>query len=160
MLKKGDTAPDFETVTETGEPFSMKSFRGKKFMLFFYPKDNTPGCKAEVCSLRDSYSVFENNDIPVYGTSGGTEKTHRSFSKKNNLPFPLLIDTDFTIAKLYQIYKPKKMMGREFMGIVRTTFLIDKEGTIEEIFGGSEGVDKVRVKEHAGQVLNFWGLNM
>ena len=112
MLKKGDTAPNFETTTETGIHFTLKDYKGKKLMLFFYPKDNTPGCKAEACSVRDSYSIFQTNDIPVFGISGGTEKSHLKFIEKNNLPFPLLMDSEHKIAKLYKVYKPKKLAGR------------------------------------------------
>jgi len=158
MLKKGDAAPNFETTTETGTHFALKDYRGKKLMLFFYPKDNTPGCKAEACSIRDSYSIFQSNDIPVFGISGGTEKSHHKFSEKNNLPFPLLMDSDHEIAKLYQVYKPKKLAGREYLGILRITFLIDEDGKIESIFGGPEGIDKVKTKVHADQVIQFWGL--
>ncbi|MHA2140512.1 MAG: peroxiredoxin [Candidatus Thorarchaeota archaeon] len=160
MIKKGDKAPDFKTTTESGEEFSLSAYKGKKVFLYFYPKDNTPGCKAEACSIRDSYHVFTGNDIPVFGVSGGTIKTHLSFKEKNDLPFPLLMDEEFRIAKLYGVYKPKKLYGKEYLGIVRTTFLINEEGNVEGIFGGPEGIEKVKTKEHAAQVIKFWGLKL
>jgi peroxiredoxin Q/BCP len=160
LLKIGDKAPNFTTTTESGETIKLSSFRGKKIFLYFYPKDNTSGCKAEACSIRDSYKVFEKSDIPVLGVSGGTEKSHRSFKEKNKLPFPLLMDEDFEIAKLYDVYQTKQMYGKEYLGIVRTTFLIDEKGKIEGIFGGPEGIEKVNTKEHADQVIKFWKLKL
>ncbi|MHA2385221.1 MAG: peroxiredoxin [Candidatus Thorarchaeota archaeon] len=160
MIKIGDKAPDFKTTTESGDEFSLSTYKGKKVFLYFYPKDNTPGCKAESCSIRDSYNVFEQNDIPVFGVSGGSAKSHQSFKDKNNLPFPLLMDEEFGIAKLYEVYQPKKMYGKEYLGIVRTTFLIDEDGKVEGIFGGPEGIEKVKTKEHADQVIKFWGLKL
>jgi peroxiredoxin Q/BCP len=160
MLKIGDKAPDFTTKTESGETVKLSSFEGKKVFLYFYPKDNTSGCQAEACSIRDSYDVFEKSDIPVFGVSGGTVKSHVSFKEKNNLPFPLLMDEEFEIAKLYDVYQTKKMYGKEYLGIVRTTFLIDEKGTIEGIYGGSEGIEKVKTKEHADQVIKFWDLKL
>jgi peroxiredoxin Q/BCP len=160
VLKIGDKAPDFATTTESGETVKLSSFKGKKVFLYFYPKDNTPGCKAEACSIRDSYDVFEKSEIPVFGVSGGTVKSHKSFKEKNNLPFPLLMDEDFKIAKLYDVYQTKKMYGKEYLGIVRTTFLIDEKGIIEGIYGGPEGIEKVKTKEHANQVIKFWDLKL
>ena len=160
MLKIGDKAPDFKTTTESGEEVKLSNFNGKKVFLYFYPKDNTSGCKAEACSIRDSYDVFEKSDIPVFGVSGGTVKSHKSFKEKNNLPFPLLIDEEFEIAKLYDVYQTKKMYGKEYLGIVRTTFLINEKGIIEGIYGGPEGIEKVKTKEHADQVIRFWDLKL
>ena len=160
MLKIGHKAPDFTTTTESGETVKLSSFKGKKIFLYFYPKDNTSGCQAEACSIRDSYNVFEKSDIPVFGVSGGTEKSHNSFKEKNNLPFPLLMDEEFKIAKLYNVYQKKSMYAKEYMGIERTTFLIDEKGIIEGIFGGSEGIEKVKTKEHADQVIKFWDLKL
>jgi peroxiredoxin Q/BCP len=160
MLKIGDKAPYFTTTTESGDIIKLSSLKGKKVFLFFYPKDNTSGCQAEACSIRDSYSVFENSDIPVYGISGGTVKSHKSFIDKNDLPFPLLMDEEFEIAKLYDVYQTKKMYGKEYLGIVRTTFLIDENGKIEGIFGGPEGIEKVKTKTHADQVIKFWDLKL
>jgi peroxiredoxin Q/BCP len=160
MLEKGDQAPDFTTPTENGKEIKLSSFKGRKIFLFFYPKDNTSGCQAEACSIRDNYDVFEKSDIPVFGISGGTEKSHKSFIKKNNLPFPLLMDEEFEIAKLYGVYQKKQMYGKEYLGIVRTTFLIDEQGKIEGIFGGTAGIEKVKTKTHADQIINFWELKL
>ena len=159
MIKIGERAPEFSTTTESGDTVSLSDFKGKKVFLFFYPKDNTPGCKAEACSIRDNFEVFRGSDISVFGISGGTAKSHQSFIDKNELPFPLLMDEDFEIAKLYNVYKPKKMYGKEYLGIVRTTFLINETGKVEGIFG-PEGIEKVKTKEHANQVIQFWGLKL
>ncbi|MGY5875438.1 MAG: thioredoxin-dependent thiol peroxidase [Candidatus Thorarchaeota archaeon] len=160
MLKISDRAPDFETTTESGERFKLSDKKGSKIMVYFYPKDNTPGCNAEACSIRDNYTVFTAAKIPVVGISGGSVKSHHKFSEKFDLPFPLLMDEEFAIAKLYGVYKKKKMYGKEYMGIERTTFLIDENGIIEGIFGGPEGVEKVKTKEHADQVISFWSLKL
>ncbi len=160
MIKIGDKAPDFKTTTESGEKFKLSDHKGRKVFLYFYPKDNTTGCKAEACSIRDSYNVFEGSNIPVFGVSGGTAKSHQSFKEKNNLPFPLLMDEEFEIAKLYDVYQTKTMYGKEYLGIVRTTFLIDEKGKVEGIFGGPEGIEKVNTKEHADQIIKFWGLKL
>ena len=158
MLKVGDKAPDFVTTTESGEKFKLSALRRKKVFLYFYPKDDTPGCQQEACSIRDNYSVFERASIPVFGISGGNAKSHQNFKSKNSLPFPLLMDEDFRIAKLYDVYQKKSMYGKEYMGIERTTFLIDEKGKIEGIFGGLEGIEKVNTAEHANQVIKFWNL--
>ncbi|NWF95963.1 MAG: thioredoxin-dependent thiol peroxidase [Candidatus Thorarchaeota archaeon] len=160
MLKVGDRAPDFSTTTESGEPFKLSSLKGKRVVLYWYPKDDTPGCTEEACSIRDNYAVFLDAGIPVFGISGGAAKSHQAFKKKNNLPFPLLMDEDFKIAQLYGVYVKKQMYGKEYMGIERTTFLIGKDGSIEGVFGGPAGIDKVKTKEHASQVIEFWKLKL
>ena len=160
MLKIGDKAPDFTTSTESGDTVKLSSLMGKKVFIYFYPKYNTTGCQAESCSIRDSYNVFEKSDIPVFGISGGTAKSHKSFIDKNNLPFPLLMDEEFKIAQLYDVYQTKKMYGKEYLGIVRTTFLIDEKGIIEGIYGGPNGIEKVKTKTHADQVIKFWDLKL
>ncbi len=160
MLKKGDNAPEIETTTESGERFKLSDQKGSKIMVYFYPKDNTPGCNAEACSIRDNYTSFIKAKIPVVGISGGSVKSHQKFSEKFELPFPLLMDEEFEIAKLFGVYKKKKMYGKEYLGIERTTFLIDENGKIEGIFGGPEGIEKVKTKEHAEQVISFWGLKL
>lgn len=160
MLKQGDKAPDFKTTTENKEKFKLSDHKGMKIMIFFYPKDDTPGCTAEACSIRDSWSAFTRARIPVYGISGGTAKSHQKFKKKYDLPFPLLMDEEFQIAKLFGVYKEKKMYGKEYMGIERTTFLINERGNIEGIFGGPESREKVKTKEHANQVIRFWDLKL
>jgi len=157
MLKVGDIAPDFETVDDEGNPFKLSEFRGKKIVLYFYPKDFTPGCTAEACSIRDSYTIFEGSGIPIYGISGGTAEVHQKFRGKYNLPFNILVDEDLEITKLYGAYSKLNILG---MGVKRITFLVDEEGKIEVVFGGSDGIDKVRSKDHADQIVNFWGLKL
>ncbi len=157
MLKIGDVAPDFETSDESGTTFKLSNHKGSKIVLYFYPKDFTPGCTAEACSIRDSYHLFEGSGIPIYGISGGSAETHMKFRKKYNLPFPILMDEDLEIAKLYDAYSKLDLIG---MGVKRVTYLIDETGKIEAIFGGSEGLDKVRSSEHADQILGHWGLQI
>ena len=160
MIKIGDKAPGFQTMTESGNKFRLSDYKGKRVLLYWYVKDNTTGCKAQSCSLRDNFDMFQNNNVEVFGIAPGTEKTHLSFKSKNNLPFPLLMDGDNKIAKLYGVWGKKKMYGKEFMGIIRTTFLIDEKGKVEGIFGGAEGIEKVKTKEHAQQAIDFWGLKL
>lgn len=157
MLKVSEVAPDFETTDEEGNLFKLSEYRGKKIVLYFYPKDFTPGCTAEACSLRDSYQLFEGSGIPIFGISGGSMELHQKFRKKHDLPFSILLDEDLEIAKLYGAYSRLSVIG---MGVKRITFLIDEESKIDAIFGGSEGVDRVRSGKHAEQILGYWGLNV
>lgn len=157
MLQVGDEAPDFETEDDTGRLFRLSDYRGKKLVLYFYPKDFTPGCTMEACSIRDSYQLFEGAGIPIFGISGGTAEIHQKFRKKHNLPFNILLDENLDIAKLYHAYSRLNILG---VGVKRITYLIDGDGKIEAIFGGSEGMDKVRSKEHAEQLAGFWGLKL
>ena len=157
MLKVGDVAPDFETVDDEGNRFKLHEYRGKKIVLYFYPKDFTPGCTAEACSLRDSYQIFEGSGIPIFGISGGSMELHQKFRGKHNLPFNILVDEDLEIAKLYNAYSKLNIIG---IGVKRITYLIDEDGKIEAIFGGSEGSDKVRSSQHAAQITNYWGLKL
>ncbi|MFX0173143.1 MAG: peroxiredoxin [Candidatus Hodarchaeota archaeon] len=150
MLKIGDKAPDFTAMTSTGEEISLSALKGKKYVLYFYPKDNTPGCTAEACSIRDNYNVFLNQGIPVFGVSGGSVQSHERFREKYNLPFPLLMDEKFELAKKYNAW------GRGNR-VKRITYLINEEGKIEEIFGLPDH-EKVKPKEHAQQIINFWEL--
>jgi peroxiredoxin Q/BCP len=160
MLNVGDDAPDFITKTQSGEEFRLSDYRGKKVALLFYVKDSTSGCQAQLCSMRDNYEVFENSDITILGISGGTEITHQRFRNKNELQYPLLMDEDLSIAKIYDVYQKKKMYGKENMGIVRTTFLVDESGKIEGIFGAAGGLEKVKTKEHGPQLAKFYGLTL
>ncbi len=160
MLDEGDIAPDFTTVDESGNKFRLSEHRGKRIVLYFYPKDFTPGCTAEACSIRDSYDVFEDAGVPVFGISGGNAESHQKFKEKYDLNFPLLVDEDNEIAKLYGVYKPIKLLGKELLGVKRITFLIDEEGKIEGVFGGSKGVEKVKSSKHAEQIVEFWGLKI
>ncbi len=147
MLKEGTTAPTFTTKNGNGEPVKLKDFRGQKVVLYFYPKDDTPGCTKEACSFRDAYSKFKKRDIMVLGVSPDSEASHKKFATKYKLPFTLLADTDRSISEAYGVYGEKKFMGRTYMGVHRTTFLIDEKGKIKKIF------QKVKPEEHADEVL-------
>ena len=147
MLQEGDTAPDFETRDAEGHPVKLSDLRGRKVVLYFYPKDDTPGCTKEACSFRDSFTEFRSRGIEVLGVSTDDEKSHRKFAEKYALPFTLLADTDHRVADLYGVYGEKQFMGRRYMGVLRKTFLIDEEGHIARVF------DKVKVDGHADEVL-------
>ncbi|HEY6244733.1 MAG TPA: thioredoxin-dependent thiol peroxidase [Pyrinomonadaceae bacterium] len=147
MVKEGTTAPSFKTTDANGEPVNLKDFRGKKVVLYFYPKDDTPGCTKEACSFRDAFSRFKKQGITILGVSPDSEKSHQKFTAKYKLPFTLLADTDHSIADAYGVYGEKKFMGRTYMGIHRTTFLIDEKGKIKKVF------EKVKPEDHADEVL-------
>ncbi len=146
-LKVGDMAPDFETVDETGNTIKLGDFRGKKLILFAYPKAMTPGCTNEACNLRDNYQILSDMGFVMLGLSADDAKKQIRFKEKYNFPFPLIPDTEKTILKLYGIWGLKKLYGREYEGINRMTFIIDEEGKIEKIF------NKVKTKEHAEQII-------
>jgi peroxiredoxin Q/BCP len=147
MLKEGTTAPAFKTTDQNGESVSLKELRGRKVVLYFYPKDDTPGCTKEACSFRDAYSRFKKKDITVLGVSPDKEAAHKKFVTKYQLPFTLLADTDHSIAEAYGVWGEKKFMGRTYLGVHRTTFLIDEKGKIRKIF------EKVKPEDHASEVL-------
>lgn len=147
MLKEGDAAPDFEARDAEGSTVKLSNLRGRKVVLYFYPKDDTPGCTREACSFRDSFKEFGRRGIEVLGVSTDSEKSHRKFAEKYSLPFTLLADTGHAVADLYGVYGEKQFMGRKYMGVARKTFLIDEEGRLRKIF------DKVKVDEHADEVL-------
>lgn len=147
-LKKGDPAPEFSGIDQDGNNISLSRFRGKKVVLYFYPKDNTPGCTAEACNLRDNYKLLIDKGFAIIGLSADSEKSHKSFSVKNSLPFPLIADTDKKICMLYGVWGPKKFMGRTFDGINRTTFVISENGLIEAVF------TKVKTNDHTRQILD------
>jgi peroxiredoxin Q/BCP len=147
MVKEGATAPAFKTTNTNGESVSLKDFRGQKLVLYFYPKDDTPGCTKEACSFRDGFSKFKKRGITILGVSPDSEKSHQKFTAKYKLPFTLLADTDHSIADAYGVYGEKKFMGRTYMGIHRTTFLIDEKGKIRKVF------EKVKPDDHADEVL-------
>ena len=147
MAKEGDKAPDFAVKDTDGNEVKLSDFRGQKVVLYFYPKDDTPGCTKQACSIRDSYSEFEERGIKVLGVSLDDEKSHRKFVNKYELPFTLLSDTDHAVSDAFGVYGEKEFMGKKYMGVSRKTFLIDEEGRIRKVF------DKVNVDEHADEVL-------
>lgn len=146
-LQIGDPAPAFEAVDQTGTLICLADLRGKKVALYFYPKDDTPGCTAQACNLRDHSQELTAHNVQVIGVSVDSEKSHQKFALKYELPFPLLVDTDKKMVTDYGVWQEKSMYGRKYMGTMRTTFLIDEEGRIERI------IEKVDTKEHAAQLL-------
>ncbi|HST52610.1 MAG TPA: thioredoxin-dependent thiol peroxidase [Pyrinomonadaceae bacterium] len=151
MIKEGDDAPDFESRDAAGNRIKLSGLRGQKVVLYFYPKDDTPGCTKEACSFRDSHSVFEREGIRVLGVSLDDERSHQNFAAKYQLPFTLLADTDRSVAEAYGVYGEQQFMGKKYMGVSRKTFLIDEQGKIKKIF------NKVNVEEHADEVLRAFG---
>ncbi|MBN2632526.1 MAG: thioredoxin-dependent thiol peroxidase [Bacteroidales bacterium] len=149
QLTEGMKAPMFESIDQNGNKVSLKDFAGKKLILYFYPKDNTPGCTAEACNLRDNYEEFLKEGFSVVGVSADSEKSHRSFSEKYSLPFPLIADTSKKILSDYGVWKEKSLYGKKFMGTVRTTFIIDENGIIHKI------ISKVETSAHAGQIFKI-----
>jgi len=147
MLKEGSTAPAFKTKDANGEAVNLKDLRGQKVVLYFYPKDDTPGCTKEACSFRDSFSKFKKKGIAVLGVSPDSEAAHKKFATKYDLPFTLLADPNKEIAEAYGVWGEKKFMGRTYMGVHRTTFLIDEKGKIKKVF------EKVKPEDHASEVL-------
>jgi thioredoxin-dependent peroxiredoxin len=146
-LKEGDAAPDFAVLNEKNETVHLSDFKGKKLVLYFYPKDDTPGCTAQACSLRDGYPTFINKGYAVLGVSPDSVKKHVKFQDKFSLPFSLLADEDHAVSEAYGVWGEKKFMGRAYMGIHRTTFVIDENGTIERI------ITKVDTGSHTEQLL-------
>lgn len=146
-LNIGDKAPDFKAKDQDGNEISLSDFKGKKVVIYFYPKDNTPGCTAQACNLRDNYEALQKAGYVVLGVSQDSEKSHKKFIEKQSLPFPLIADTDHTVHNLYGTWAEKQMYGKTYMGTVRTTFVIDEEGKIEDI------IEKVKTKEHTSQIL-------
>ncbi len=147
QLNVSDKAPDFTLTSDKGEKMSLKQFRGKQVVLYFYPKDNTPGCTREACDFRDSIMPIEKARAVVLGVSLDDQASHQKFIKQYSLPFTLLCDTEATVSKAYGVYKQKSLYGRKFWGIERTTFIIDKDGRIKQVFR------KVRVDSHRDEVL-------
>lgn len=146
-LKVGDKAPAIKAKDQDGKEITLEQFKGKKVVLYFYPADNTPSCTTEACNLRDNHKALIENGYVVIGVSADTEKKHQNFINKFSLPFPLIADTDMKVINDYGVWGLKKFMGREFMGIIRTTFVIDEKGNIERI------IDKVVTKNHSAQVM-------
>lgn len=147
MLKEGDAAPDFSTKDERGLPVRLSDLRGQRVVLYFYPKDDTPGCTKEACSFRDNFQEFKDAGIRVLGVSLDAEDSHQAFISKYNLPFTLLSDTDHSVSDAYGVYGEQSWGDKKFMGVARKTFLIDEEGKIKKVF------DKVNVEQHADEVM-------
>ncbi len=146
-LNTGSKAPDFKTKDQDGRDISLAGMKGKKFVLYFYPKDMTSGCTAEACNLRDNYSPLKKAGYEIFGVSRDDEKSHRKFIEKENLPFRLLADTDLSVHKKFGTWIEKSMYGRKYMGTARVTFVIDDKGIIENI------IEKVDTRDHAAQIL-------
>ncbi|MBK5194234.1 MAG: thioredoxin-dependent thiol peroxidase [Flavobacteriaceae bacterium] len=146
-LKAGDKAPEFSAKDQDGNAVKLSDYKGKKLVLFFYPKASTPGCTAEACNLRDNWEQFQKKGYGIVGVSADNQKRQQNFKNKYELPFPLLADEDKEVINAYGVWGPKKFMGKEYDGINRTTFIIDENGIIEEV------IEKVKTKEHASQIL-------
>jgi peroxiredoxin Q/BCP len=146
-LKPGDKAPDFTAKDQDGNTISLAYYKGKKLVLFFYPKASTPGCTVEACNLSDNYSRFQESGYEILGVSADSEKRQTNFRNKYKFPYPLLADEDKTVIEAFGVWGPKKFMGREYDGIHRTTFVIDEKGIIEDV------ILKVKTKEHTNQIL-------
>lgn len=147
MLNEGDIAPDFSVNDQDGNTVKLSDYKGKKVVLYFYPRDMTPGCTKQACSLRDGFDTLTKNNIVVLGVSTDDEKSHQKFIGKHDLPFPLLADVNQEVSEAYGVWVEKNMYGKKFMGIKRTTFLVNEEGEIATI------MKKVKVAEHADEVL-------
>jgi peroxiredoxin Q/BCP len=149
-LKAGDPAPAISAPDQNGNTFSLDSLKGKKVILYFYPKDDTPGCTAEACNLRDNYASLTGQGYEVVGVSPDAEKKHQKFIDKYELPFTLIADTEKTVCEAYGVWGMKKFMGREYMGVNRTTFVINEKGVIDHV------ITKVKTKDATGQILELY----
>jgi peroxiredoxin Q/BCP len=147
-LSAGIPAPDFELLDDTNTPRKLSDFRGRNVILYFYPADDTPGCTKEACNFRDDYSAYEKAGVVILGVSPDTVASHVKFKKKFQLQFPLLADVGHTVCDLYGVWGPKKFIGKEYEGVLRTTFLIDEKGNIVKVF------EKVRPAEHSTELLS------
>ena len=145
----GDKAPEVLGPDQNGKEIKVSDYKGKKIVLYFYPKDSTPGCTSQACNLRDNYSELQRQGYVVIGASIQDEKSHKRFIEKNNLPFPIIADKDLKLVETFGVYGEKKMCGSTYMGTFRTTFIINEEGIIERILNPKE----IKVKEHAAQIL-------
>jgi peroxiredoxin Q/BCP len=146
-LQPGDNAPDFTGTDEQGNTIALSNYKGKKLILFFYPKDDTPGCTAEACNLRDNFELLKSKGFELLGVSPDGAASHQKFKTKHQLPFPLIADTAHHILKAYGAWGPKSMYGKVYEGVLRSTFVIDEKGTIAQVFG------KVKTSDHARQIL-------
>jgi len=150
-ISTGIPAPEFELYDDTNTLQKLSDYRGKNVVLYFYPRDDTPGCTTEACNFRDDYSAYENANVVILGVSPDDVKSHGKFKKKFNLPFPLLADDGHKVCDLYNVWGPKKSMGRSYEGVLRTTFLIDGNGNIIKVF------ENVRPAQHSADVLSALG---
>ena len=148
LLKEGTMAPDFKAINQAGKQISLSEYKGKKVILYFYPKDDTPGCTAEACNLRDNYSDLTKKGFVVIGVSPDAENSHQKFASKYDLPFNLIADTSKTILNKYGVWGVKKMYGKEYEGVLRTTYVIDEQGKIVKV------IPKVETGDHAKQILS------
>ncbi len=146
-LQPGDKAPNFSAKDQDGKVHSLEDYKGKKLVVFFYPKASTPGCTAEACNLRDNWERFQKKGYEILGVSADSEKKQQNFKSKYELPFPLLADEDKEVINAFGVWGPKKFMGKEYDGIHRTTFVIDEDGKIFDV------ISKVKTKDHAAQIL-------
>ena len=146
-LKAGDKVPEFSSKDQDGNLVSLSDYKGKKLVVFFYPRANTPGCTAEACNLRDNYKELQDQGFEILGVSEDSEKKQANFKSKYEFPFPLLADEDHTVIETFGVWGPKKFMGKEYDGLHRTTFLINGDGVIERV------ISKVKTKDHAAQIL-------
>ncbi|ERM83245.1 thiol peroxidase [Rhodonellum psychrophilum GCM71 = DSM 17998] len=146
-LEVGKPAPDFEAKDQDGNLIKLSDFKGKKVVLYFYPKDNTPGCTTQACNLRDNYEALQKAGYVILGISSDSEKSHKKFIEKQSLPFPLIADEDLKVHEAYGTWVEKSMYGRQYMGTARTTFIIDEAGMLSEI------IQKVNTKDHTNQIL-------
>lgn len=151
MINIGDKAPEFLGLNENGKEIKLSDFKGKKLALYFYPKDNTSGCTAQACNLRDNYDDLKKAGYEVVGVSVESQASHIKFKEKNNLPFNLIADTDKKLVETFGVYGTKKLYGKEYLGTFRTTFIINEKGIVENIISPKE----VKTKEHAFQILNL-----
>ena len=149
-MEIGSKAPEILGKDSNGNEIRLSDFSGKKLVLYFYPKDSTPGCTSEACNLRDNYSELRRQGYEVVGVSVDSEKSHQRFIEKNNLPFPLISDTDKQLVEQFGVWGEKKMAGRTYMGTFRTTFIINEQGIVERIIGPKE----IKVKDHSAQILS------
>jgi peroxiredoxin Q/BCP len=150
MLEAGDNAPDFSLVSDTGEPVALQDFRGRKVVLYFYPKDSTPGCTTQACDLRDAMDDFNSLGTTVLGVSPDSQRSHEKFKSKHDLNFPLLVDENHAVATAYGVWVEKSMYGKKYMGIERSTFIIDEDGRLEVVWR------KVKAKEHAARLREYF----
>jgi peroxiredoxin Q/BCP len=146
-LKAGDKAPNFEAKDQDGNTLKLSDYKGKKLVLYFYPKDNTPGCTAQACNLRDNYELLQKQGYEILGVSQDSEGSHQKFITKQSLPFSLIADEDHAVHEAYGTWGEKSMYGKKYMGTLRTTFVINEEGIIEEV------IEKVKTKDHTNQIV-------